>query len=1174
MNKLITKIVGACLGLTMAVGAGVAIARNGNEVTRANAASPTTLTTNELSGTSGDGNISWTAIKGSSATAPAIYNSGIRLYQNGGFIQLTANNGTKITGFTAQNTGTYATTANYAVSESAFSTSSTPSNAGTNASVSKNGTYTISNLNSTYVAIICRGSDKSSRFEVSSISVTYTGGTVAVTGVSVSPTEVSIGVGGTQQLTPTISPATATDKAVTYSSNATGVATVNLTGLITAVAAGNATITVTTHDGGYTATCAVTVTAPVAVTGVTLNKNSTNIEVGGTETLTATVAPNDATNKSVNWSTSAPGVATVAGGVVTAVSVGTATITVTTVDGSFTATCSVQVKVPTSVTFTAGTDTGSSGGQYSSTISKSGISIAFSSCRNSDAPYRIYTGSTTTISSTVGDIAKIEFNMNGSYSSAEFSCTSGGGTYVSSDSTHGVWTGTSTSIEFTAASQIRCDSIVVTLASNDPLVELDASSVTSVSMMKGDTNTAVKVHVLNIASKTWTYTFDEDEEVGLNTSSYINVSAGAAVDDVHTLTITTKATGSTVLHISVSGTACTATVPVTVNQKPASMQIVHSDISEGELEIITGAHKQVSFSGEDTDGNAYAIAAGDVTPSATSGSSHVTLSGSRITGASEGDAVVRYTLNALNTVYAEVTVHVVDDYIASVGTPTYASNLSDTQGQSPTVSVFTSRPGTLYSGASTTVPFENYLFSYENSYASAQYANVFSYDFSHGSTVDSTHKSQTIYVFCDIGSTACGSYTITVEQLDDPLTAITFTNVTNNAVDVNRGDTFQLEWAYTPANPTDGKEVEFVIDDNSEGIDITVSSTGLISIGSSSDLGTALVLIQSAHDDSIYDYVYVSAVLGTMKYTINETVSWDLVSDATTLQAGDVVVITGVKNEETLAMGTYSSGNNVKAVVDSPLTISNDKVTSGITNAMIYTLVAGTSNGTIAFKDSAGKYLNACSSSNNNMHSESSVTVDSSFTIDASGNVYASGSSYTRNYMRFNPNGNNDAIFSCYTSSSTTGALVTFYKMSGGESEITVTETLFNGIHNNFGEGKTYEWDASCSSFDSSSWLSACNALKGITSYSNYKLNRAVGNMAGNEVEVFLAKYDAIIGKFGIAHDHLNRFQNGGINASQRFINPTGIIQNGNLAAVLVVLSMISLTAVGGYFFLRKKKEQ
>lgn len=82
---------------------------------------------------------------------------------------------------------------------------------------------------------------------------------VAVESVSLAPAEAEVGEGATVQLTPTVLPANATNKNVTYLSSATGTATVNGTGLVTGVAAGVATITVTTVDGAFTDTCEVTV---------------------------------------------------------------------------------------------------------------------------------------------------------------------------------------------------------------------------------------------------------------------------------------------------------------------------------------------------------------------------------------------------------------------------------------------------------------------------------------------------------------------------------------------------------------------------------------------------------------------------------------------------------------------------------------------------------------------------------------------------------------------------------------------------------------------------------------------------------------------------------------------------------------------------------------------------
>ncbi|WP_276380217.1 Ig-like domain-containing protein [Flavobacterium sp. H4147] len=177
---------------------------------------------------------------------------------------------------------------------------------------------------------------------------------VAVTGVTLAPSTVTLSVGSTQQLTPTVTPANATNKTVSYSSNNTGVATVNSSGLVTAVASGSATITVTTQDGAKTAVSAITVNnSNVAVTSVSLSPSTASLTVGGTQQLTATILPSNATNKSVSYSSNNTGVATVnSSGLVTAVSNGTATITVTTADGNKTSTCAVTVSTASGNYFT------------------------------------------------------------------------------------------------------------------------------------------------------------------------------------------------------------------------------------------------------------------------------------------------------------------------------------------------------------------------------------------------------------------------------------------------------------------------------------------------------------------------------------------------------------------------------------------------------------------------------------------------------------------------------------------------------------------------------------------------------------------------------------------------------------------------------------------------------
>ncbi len=175
-----------------------------------------------------------------------------------------------------------------------------------------------------------------------SVTVNAPAAPIPVTAISLDATAM-VGIGSTITLAVTYTPADANQgKAVTWNTADAGIATVN-NGVVTGVAKGTVAITATsTTDPSITATCNVTV-QEIAVTGVSLNKSSLNLQIGGNETLTATVAPNNATNKNVTWNSSNTNVATVNNGKVTGVTAGTATITVTTVDGNKEATCSVTV---------------------------------------------------------------------------------------------------------------------------------------------------------------------------------------------------------------------------------------------------------------------------------------------------------------------------------------------------------------------------------------------------------------------------------------------------------------------------------------------------------------------------------------------------------------------------------------------------------------------------------------------------------------------------------------------------------------------------------------------------------------------------------------------------------------------------------------------------------------
>ena len=147
--------------------------------------------------------------------------------------------------------------------------------------------------------------------------------------------------GETFTLSAEILPENATDKGIIWTSSNTDIATVK-DGLITAINTGTATITATSADGNAYAVCTVTIYIPVS--GVSLNYSQYTLAKGKTLSLTATVLPADATNKTVTYSSSDSSIATVSNyGTVTAVSKGTSTITVATKDGNFTGTCTISV---------------------------------------------------------------------------------------------------------------------------------------------------------------------------------------------------------------------------------------------------------------------------------------------------------------------------------------------------------------------------------------------------------------------------------------------------------------------------------------------------------------------------------------------------------------------------------------------------------------------------------------------------------------------------------------------------------------------------------------------------------------------------------------------------------------------------------------------------------------
>ena len=174
--------------------------------------------------------------------------------------------------------------------------------------------------------------------------VTVKSKAVSVESVRLDKKDLTLTVGESEVLTAMVSPSNATNRTVRWSSSDETVASA-VNGRVMAFKPGSTTVTVTTEDGGLTASCQVTVKSNVVnVENVSLSKTELTLTEGEIATLTAVVSPSNATNKNVSWHSSDESVATVSNGRVTALKAGSAVITVTAEDGGKTAICQVSVK--------------------------------------------------------------------------------------------------------------------------------------------------------------------------------------------------------------------------------------------------------------------------------------------------------------------------------------------------------------------------------------------------------------------------------------------------------------------------------------------------------------------------------------------------------------------------------------------------------------------------------------------------------------------------------------------------------------------------------------------------------------------------------------------------------------------------------------------------------------
>jgi uncharacterized protein YjdB len=232
------------------------------------------------------------------------------------------------------------------------------SNAGV-ASVNSSGVVTALSAGSTNIVATSEGQNGLAALTVSAPPPPAP---VPVASVSVSPTAPSLTVGGTIQLSATTRDASGnvlTGRTVTWTSSNAGAASVNSSGLVTAVNAGSATISAFSEGQTGSSTVTVNAPAPVPVASVTVSPTAPSLTVGGSVQMSAVTrdgSGNVLTGRTIVWSTSSPGVASITtAGRVTATGVGSASITATSEGRAGTTTVTVTLAPVASVTISPAT---------------------------------------------------------------------------------------------------------------------------------------------------------------------------------------------------------------------------------------------------------------------------------------------------------------------------------------------------------------------------------------------------------------------------------------------------------------------------------------------------------------------------------------------------------------------------------------------------------------------------------------------------------------------------------------------------------------------------------------------------------------------------------------------------------------------------------------------------
>ena len=412
------------------------------------------------------------------------------------------------------------------------------------------------------------------------------------------------------------------------------------------------------------------------------------------------------------------------------------------------------------------------------------------------------------------------------------------------------------------------------------------------------------------------------------------------------------------------------------------------------------------------------------------------------------------------------------------------------------------------------------------------------------------------------------------------------------------------------------------VTDGSDVVSVTTGSSS--STLSFSKAGTATISLTVTDSNSVSKTsslpVNVIKSLTTIEYTSSD--KWELVTDVSELSADDEVIFVGSNTDSNsittyYAMTTYVSGNNVRAssttsggaTTYNTLSISNNIIQSGIKSDMIYTLKHDDSwaSNVFEFLDSTsngGKYLyaqNALNTSSGNYLKSTDEPGDNAkfeITLDNEGvfTIKVVGTTTGRGYLGFNYN-NGSPMYACYQSTAAqANTAKLFKKIPGSTKEITNTNYNAQKAVIEFAEDLTSKLDSVC--LKGEGGMTDIEQLDAKWALIKGTYDSKRNDLSSPDMEVFdalianatpsdaqnadvlqkaLSSYNYVVGKYKSQLTDGDFLTETGKDAIQES-RPNQIsifgLESGNSITIIVIISMVSMTAIGGYFFLRKRKEQ